>query len=599
MTSIDDPSIDSVKGLDDIIKNTTIEHNENVDLIETGSPTSSPLIRNENGNFVPSREVLKYMENISGINTSNIPQAISNEVNNIMKNLEEMCSDYRTSKVHCDLYKENMQQIFNLELDLAKTLRSKIRKDTALGIVENQQFSDMWGKRVKEKAKLNESVCYLCGLSIVPQGQPEMEHKIPSPVMFTTIMHYRQMTMFYAEDPRGNTKQESVYTRWHKFINSPDHYDNLLKLYNLINGASDDYSKTKIDNSFNVIFEAFLKTIPYIKDKGKGDFFKYLIKYWLLEFAYSHYICNRAKGDLPLCHETYNYYKTFSTSVTKRIGNYHKGSTDNRLNQECLMIRDNVVSNIKTREGRTCAMFAHMKETREKALEKYTTISEVFDGSGSCNGYQKMISVIVIRSMLALLKRNDVTLTHAAAMATSASSDIMAQPQSQSSIDSPPQSSDSPPQSSDSPLHKKAKTEDNESTDDNITEEYFNKMSELKIEIDELGDNINELKKGVTTRSGAKQAELEEKQAELEAKQAKLETFLKPIDAINDEQDNTLFDTIMNKLQDVTKSCVISGGKRGKTRRSMRKRRKTRRSSRGNKKTRKRKRKTVCKRRSK
>ena len=203
-----------------------------------------------------------------------------------------------------------------------------------------------------------------------------------------------------------------------------------------------------------------------------------------------------------------------------------------------------------------------------------------------------MISVIVIRSMLALLKRNDVTLTHAAAMATSASSDIMAQPQSQSSIDSPPQSSDSP-------LHKKAKTEDNESTDDNITEEYFNKMSELKIEIDELGDNINELKKGVTTRSGAKQAELEEKQAELEAKQAKLETFLKPIDAINDEQDNTLFDTIMNKLQDVTKSCVISGGKRGKTRRSMRKRRKTRRSSRGNKKTRKRKRKTVCKRRSK
>ena len=162
MTSIDDPSIDSVKGLDDIIKNTTIEHNENVDLIETGSPTSSPLIRNENGNFVPSREVLKYMENISGINTSNIPQAISNEVNNIMKNLEEMCSVYRTSKVHCDLYKENMQQIFNLELDLAKTLRSKIRKDTALGIVENQQFSDMWGKRVKEKAKLNESVCARC-----------------------------------------------------------------------------------------------------------------------------------------------------------------------------------------------------------------------------------------------------------------------------------------------------------------------------------------------------------------------------------------------------------------------------------------------------
>ena len=65
------------------------------------------------------------------------------------------------------------------------------------------------------------------------------------------------------------------------------------------------------------------------------------------------------------------------------------------------------------------------------------------------------------------------------------------------------------------------------------------------------------------------------------------------------KQDNTLFDTIMNKLQDVTKSCVISGGKRGKTRRSMRKRRKTRRSSRGNKKTRKRKRKTVRKRRSK
>ena len=42
-----------------------------------------------------------------------------------------------------------------------------------------------------------------------------------------------------------------------------------------------------------------------------------------------------------------------------------------------------------------------------------------------------------------------------------------------------------------------------------------------------------------------------------------------------------------------TTGCVISGGKRRKTRRSMRKRRKTRRSSRGNKKTRKRKRKNT------
>ena len=281
--------------------------------------------------------VIKYIENIAGIEIDD--RTISKQVLDIMKNLEAMCSSSTTSKIHCDQYTDNMKKIFNLEIELAKTLRGKIRKDTALGIVEKQQFSDIWGRHVLNEAKQNSSVCYLCGRPIVPQAPPEMEHKIPSPVMFTTMMHYRQMTMFYADEP--NISQDSVYTRWHGFINNPDNNDNLLKLYKLINGGDTSdrnpnvYPEDDIDTLFDEIFDAFLPDIPYIVRKKKEDFFRYLIKYWLLEFAYSHHLCNQAKSDLPICHTSTEYYDAFSISVRNRLRNKNN---DSKTKQEAITI---------------------------------------------------------------------------------------------------------------------------------------------------------------------------------------------------------------------------------------------------------------------
>lgn len=609
MNGTDGPSIDnSVNGLDNIIISETNKNNNAItpkdpdsqdnntpsdnlsqgSSSDTGSPTRSPFIRKygEN-NFMPSREVIDYIT-IAGINTSDIPQDISNKISNIMSNLNELCSNSKPSGDHCNTFMTNMQDIFNLEVDAAKTLRGKIRKDTALGIVEKQQFRDIWGAYVLDKAKKKDCMCYLCGLPIVENAPPEMEHKIPSPVMFTTIMHYRQMTMFYAEDPSDESNnKDSVYTKWHSFINNSANHDSLLSLYKLINGSSNVYPKDDIDDSFNKIFEAFLQTIPYIKDKDKGDFFKYLIKYWLLEFAYSHYICNRAKSDLPLCHEKDKYYNAFSTSVEKRVGTYNT-TTDNNLKQEGHMIRNDVVNNIKTRKERTCAMFEDMKKTRDLALNEYTTISQVFDDS--CNGYQKMISVIVVRSMLALLHRNKVNIEQGATSSKVLGTDIM-------------MASDTETESETGPKPKQARMDDmNKPIPKNIIEDKPKTIDELETEINNLKTEINNLKAVPITRSG--KGHLQTKETELQEKQAALEELIikKDGEKTNDDEDVSLMNTIKTTLQAISRSCIISGGKRRKTRRRrMGKRSRVRRSSRsGSKKTRKRKaRKTARKRRSK
>ena len=625
MNRTDDPSIDnSVKDLDDIIISETNKNNNAIppkdpdsqdnntpsgnlsqgSSSETESPIRSPFIRKygEN-NFIPSREVIKYIHNIAGINTSDISKDISKKISDIMSNLEALCSNSKPSGTHCNTFMMNMQNIFNLEVDATKTLRGKIRKDTALGIVEKQQFRDIWGAYVLDKAKKTDCMCYLCGLPIVENAPPEMEHKTPSPVMFTTIMHYRQMTMFYAEDP--NTSQDSVYTRWNNFIKSHDNNANLLRLYNLINGTSIDYPENEIDNLFDTIFETFLPTIPYIQAKEKRDFFRYLIKYWLLGFAYSHHLCNQSKSELPICTDN-KYYTAFTGSVSNRLKNK---SSDIKTQQEANIIQSNVVTNIEKRQPRTCAMFAHMSATRDKALDKYTTISTVFDDS--CNGYQKMISVIVVRSMLALLHRNKVILEQGATSSRDLGTAIMMETYSEPE-----------------PEPKQARIGyTSETINERITDAYLVNMDDLKIEIDKLEDDINNLQteinnlqteinkitngrqtRSITTnqpilqkKQTELQTELQTKKATLQNKQTAYENLHKPIDVINDEEDNSLMNTIKTKIQTIINNiCVISGGKRRKTRRRrMGKRSRVRRSSRsGSKKTRKRRvRKTVRKRR--
>ena len=599
MTTIGDLSMNSVDQLDQFVK----KQLNDVGTVKEGKgppPTNSPLIRKAGTLFEPSPEVLGYIGQIAGISITSIPSRIRNDVHNILENLNNMCSNLvsQKSKEQCDEFMKNMNEIFDLEIDLAKTLRGKIRKDTSLGIVEKQQFSDIWGNYVLTEAKKNTSVCYLCGLPIVPQAPPEMEHKIPSPVMFTTMMHYRQMTMFYANDPNTSTSQDSVYTRWHNFINNADirYPIKLLKLYKLINGGHpsditpDDYPKDGIDNLFNEIFEAFLPYIPYIVNKRKEDFFRYLIKYWLLEFAYSHHLCNQAKSDLPICHTTETkYYNAFSTSVRNRLKNKEK---DSKTEQESKIIGNKFVVNITSRKNRTCAMFAHMQDTRKLALDEYTNISQVFDSS--CNGYQKMISVMVVRSMLALLKRNDI----AAESSSSAQGAIMAQ-----SMDSSPQKPSS--SSSSSPSSGR---------DDELGERTLEEIGTLKIEIDELENEIVELKekknktrktetelKKKETELEEKETELEEKETELEKKQQQYEKLHEKVNNINDNEERSFLNTIKQKLGSVIAGCVISGGKRRNTRRRrMGKRSKARRSYRKKKKTRKRRaRKMVSKRRKK
>jgi len=131
MATIGDLSMNSVDQLDQFVK----EQLNDVGAVKEGKeppPTNSPLIRKAGTSFEPSPEVLGYIGQIAGISITSIPSRIRNYVHNILENLNNMCSNLVSQKSNeqCNEFMKNMNEIFNMEIDLAKTLRGKIRKES-------------------------------------------------------------------------------------------------------------------------------------------------------------------------------------------------------------------------------------------------------------------------------------------------------------------------------------------------------------------------------------------------------------------------------------------------------------------------------------
>ena len=113
----------------------------------------------------------------------------------------------------------------------------------------------------------------------------------------------------YKGQPLKDGSADSMYTLWKRFVNNSD-LDVLKTLYNNINHDL-PYSKEKVDTQYDTIFTNFWNTTMYGKNTNPYRlspdefenvrlFFFNFIKAWLMEFAYSHHICNQAKSDLNI-----------------------------------------------------------------------------------------------------------------------------------------------------------------------------------------------------------------------------------------------------------------------------------------------------------
>ena len=308
---------------------------------------------------------------------SNISNKGSSEKTGFSQMMLDVAQNTSINKL---LNMESNVSILNSKLkDIAKEVFNTImkpRKDCTStsgtsGIKEQIQMQDMWGKELTKWAKKDkETCCYLCGHKIVNiSGKdgvvPEMEHKKPCTLAFTTGgLHYRALDLYKFDD-----KKETIYKQWKTFVN--ENLNNFKELYNLIN-CSNDYTKETINTSFNNIFKNFRDSID-VTINDQTDFFEELIKFWLLEFAYSHHTCNQAKSSHDLIDDTQ--YNRFTSNIQNRINN---NNTKTKLELHNT-IDNNIINGANNRKDRTCIMLEHLKSTSEEITNKYNAISNVLN----------------------------------------------------------------------------------------------------------------------------------------------------------------------------------------------------------------------------
>jgi hypothetical protein len=265
--------------------------------------------------------------------------------------------------------------------------RGDIRPCVTMKVGDAQQMIDMWGRDVTEYAKgmggrgEETGRCYLCGLHIVPFGScPEMEHKYPATTAYTNMHHYRLLQV-YKGYVREDKTADSMYTLWKRFVNNNSNLDNLKTLYNNINHDL-LYDRDDVDRQYDSIFTNFWNTTMYAENTNPYNlssaefgnvrwFFYDFIKAWLMEFAYSHHICNQAKSDLNIWSdegELANFIENIKKRDKSSSSNY-KGKTENRITQG--KIKGGIVNRVE----RTKSMFDHLDEVVKDYAIAYGNIS--------------------------------------------------------------------------------------------------------------------------------------------------------------------------------------------------------------------------------
>ena len=201
--------------------------------------------------------------------------------------------------------------------------------------------------------------CFLCRQSITFRDNqksfnPQVEHKFPS-------------VMAHLNVPPPSRIPNNVFNNWNNYINDNNNILKLKELYNLINGNNRYYNENIINSKFNDLFDD--ANIPKHSDSDiNPTYWRNILKFWMLELAYSHERCNQAKNSYQICGNiTYypNKMKTYDKLYTKMLNSVWM--TKNQITKD----------SIKTSRTLNQQMFMHLNNTLNDVQQIMITRTEI------------------------------------------------------------------------------------------------------------------------------------------------------------------------------------------------------------------------------
>jgi hypothetical protein len=213
-----------------------------------------------------------------------------------------------------------------------------LRATLARGIDNPQQMASVWGTNIRNWARCERGYvrcpcCFLCGLPILDEVSRQMEHKIPSVPAYLNVPHFNRIG-------------PNFLNKWQEYIKNQPDFFKLTQLYNAIN-CTEKYDGVGINTMFNNIFNA--AELP--DGSPNYNYWREILKFWMMEFAYAHATCNSAKSSLFICGDLKSADCTLGkidgtqyTNFVKRVKpiSFKKG--------------------VRDRRGRTTNMFTHLNE---------------------------------------------------------------------------------------------------------------------------------------------------------------------------------------------------------------------------------------------
>jgi len=235
-----------------------------------------------------------------------------------IKNLDKMFRDGNASQVYKIIANILYQQ--NVEID--------VRREAEHGKGAEKQMREVWGNIVTNKAKTNNTRCYLCGgpISNTTKVSPEMEHKLPCAV-------------FYGSFDSIYRLHGEILLKWVYFLDVND--TQIMQLYNTINvnmnnitANATSFNTDQTNTLFDALYEMFILWLN--NNQGslftteEKESFKYTLNAYLNEFAYAHHFCNQLKSNHDLSDDT---------TCTKYFNALEKAASEENVDAGNVIIR--------------------------------------------------------------------------------------------------------------------------------------------------------------------------------------------------------------------------------------------------------------------
>ncbi len=217
--------------------------------------------------------------------------------------------------------------------------RCMYKKDVALDVRKamspessvEKEMQVILGKAAAAYARSRNSKCYLCGGTLTGEKIDrrgtqtridEVDHKVPCKTFYAL---FRVVKREFPDE----------YSAWIGYINSDDikyktfkktYADRLEYVYSIINNSS-TLNQDTLDAAFELVesgFQTYLVMNPISSLENMDGFFRTMRSY-LLEFAYTHHVCNRVKSDNDLSDDDIlkEYFKTLiNIAESKNINSW-------------------------------------------------------------------------------------------------------------------------------------------------------------------------------------------------------------------------------------------------------------------------------------